>query len=57
MFVVLHSDMYQSSINRLDEYFEAIDQIGRGGFGVVFHVKNTMDQKDYALKIVRLSGM
>ena len=30
------------------------EELGRGGFGVVFHVLHKIDKKEYALKIVRL---
>ncbi len=40
--------------NRLDD-FKIKGQIGKGGFGVVFHVEHTTDKGEYALKIIRLS--
>ena len=30
------------------------EELGRGGFGVVFRVQYKIDKKEYALKIVRL---
>ncbi|XP_064395053.1 probable helicase with zinc finger domain isoform X3 [Halichondria panicea] len=42
--------------SRWNEY-EKKDQIGKGGFGVVFHVKHKVDQADYALKIIKLSDV
>ncbi len=45
------------STNRLDDYEVKYPPIGKGGFGVVFHVKYIMDQSEYALKIIRLSDM
>ncbi len=40
--------------NRLETEFELKDRLGRGGFGVVYHVKNKLDDGQYALKIIKL---
>ena len=30
------------------------EELGRGGFGVVYHVRKEFDSVDYALKIIKL---
>ncbi len=40
--------------NRLEREFELEDRLGRGGFGVVYRVKNKLDDGEYALKIIKL---
>ncbi|XP_064395058.1 uncharacterized protein LOC135342289 isoform X2 [Halichondria panicea] len=45
------------AVSRLDEYEVKYPPIGKGGFGVVFHVKYIMDKREYALKIIRLSDI
>ena len=30
--------------------------LGKGGFGVVYHVKRKFDSADYAIKIIKLLG-
>lgn len=35
----------------IDNKYEVMKSLGQGGFGVVYHVKNSADGNDYALKI------
>ncbi|XP_067942857.1 eukaryotic translation initiation factor 2-alpha kinase 3-like [Watersipora subatra] len=42
---------YQS---RYQSDFTHIQCLGKGGFGVVFHARNTLDERDYAIKRVSL---
>ena len=44
----------QLSLIRYDEDFETIQCLGRGGFGVVFHVRNKLDENEYAIKRIVL---
>jgi serine/threonine protein kinase len=39
---------------RLQKKFKDMDKIGQGGFGEVFKAKYHIDQKLYAIKVVRL---
>ena len=39
------------------ERFEIIRQLGKGAYSQVYHVKRFEDQKEYALKVVKLSEL
>lgn len=39
---------------RFDSDYDLIGRLGKGGFGVVYHVQNRFDGLDYALKRIRL---
>ena len=43
-----------SCSHRLDRDYKVLDQLGKGGFGVVFRVEDRVDDGVYALKIIRL---
>lgn len=45
-----------SGTSRLQSEFSFISKIGEGGFGEVMKVRNTLDQKVYAIKKIRLSS-
>jgi serine/threonine protein kinase len=50
---------YENNVSSKTHYksvFEEKTQIGRGGFGYVFHVQNNHDDEDYAVKKILLSG-
>ena len=36
--------------------FSIIDKVGQGGFGCVFKVKNKLDNKIYAIKIINVNS-
>ena len=40
--------------SRYSEEFGELHELGRGGFGCVYRVKNKLDGKDYAVKKVKL---
>ena len=39
---------------RLEEEYDRIKLLGKGGFGVVYHVKHKTDRQEYAVKIIKL---
>lgn len=40
--------------SRFTDDFETISCLGKGGFGIVFHVKKKIDECDYAIKRITL---
>ena len=42
---------------RFDKDYDLKDCLGRGGFGVVYHVKNRTDGGEYAVKKIKLPSM
>ena len=41
---------------RLENDYVMEKCLGKGGFGVVYHVKRKFDSADYAIKIIKLLG-
>lgn len=41
-------------IIRFESEFVRKKELGKGGFGVVYHVTNSLDKADYAVKITKL---
>ena len=52
-FTVFHS-LHMMYTYRLEREYELKEELGRGGFGVVYHVKNKLDHGEFALKIIKL---
>lgn len=42
------------ALSRFDSDYDLKGKLGKGGFGVVYHVKNLFDGIDYAVKRIRL---
>ena len=42
------------NVYRMEKEFDVIKLLGKGGFGVVYHVKGKLDCKDFAIKIIKL---
>lgn len=42
--------------SRYNAEFWELEQVGRGGFGTVFHARNFMDNQDYAIKKIALNS-
>lgn len=43
-----------SSSPRFDSDYELRGYLGKGGFGVVYHVRNSTDGREYAVKRIQL---
>ena len=43
--------------SRYEQEFVEIEEIGRGAFGAVFKVRNTLDSREYAIKRINVPGM
>ena len=43
-----------TSRSRFENEYENIGQLGKGGFGVVYHVRNKLAQQHFALKVIKL---
>ena len=41
--------------SRFEEEFEEIDELGKGGFGSVYEVRNKLDGRRYAIKKIQLA--
>jgi serine/threonine protein kinase len=52
-----HSDFSPASVPLSLDHFLALSKIGKGGFGIVFHVVDRFSGKDYALKVVDKSNV
>ena len=39
---------------RLETEYEVLGHLGKGGFGLVLHVKKKLDNAHYAIKIIKL---
>lgn len=50
---VLHPFMLHC-VCRLEKDYDKIKLLGKGAFGVVYHVKHEVDCKEYAVKIIKL---
>lgn len=46
-----------STLSRFKSQFKNVDLIGSGGFGDVYKVKNTIDESNYAVKILNLNDI
>ncbi|CAG2100183.1 unnamed protein product [Medioppia subpectinata] len=51
---ILNSLVSSSMYSRLNE-FEVLDELGKGGFGYVYKVKNILDGRCYALKKIQIN--
>ena len=40
--------------SRLDQDYEVITELGRGGYGLVYRAKHKVDHQDYAIKVIKL---
>lgn len=49
-------DLATSSFARFNEDFYNVELLGQGGFGQVFKARNKIDQRDYAVKKIPLTG-
>ncbi|KAK6097876.1 Eukaryotic translation initiation factor 2-alpha kinase 3 [Batrachochytrium dendrobatidis] len=55
---IKESDLYRTASTPPSRYrteFEEIEQLGRGGFGVVYRARNLLDGQEYAIKKVKLN--
>jgi hypothetical protein len=43
--------------SRFEQEFDEIEEIGRGSFGAVFKVRNTLDSRTYAIKCITVPGV
>lgn len=43
--------------SRFKEEFEEIDELGKGGFGSVYEVRNKLDGRRYAIKKIQLADV
>lgn len=50
----VRSDSTESIGSRFETEYDLLGVLGRGGFGVVYHVKNKIDGSEYALKRIKL---
>ena len=41
-------------LTQFDRMFVSKQYIGEGGFGVVFNVRKELDQKNYAVKVIKM---
>ena len=41
-------------VYRLKKDYDVMKHLGKGGFGVVYHVRNKLDHQEYAVKIIKL---
>ena len=41
-------------VYRLKNDYDVMKCLGKGGFGVVYHVRNKVDRQEYAVKIIKL---
>ena len=46
--------MLHYHVCRLEKDYVVEKRLGKGGFGVVYHVKRKFDRADYAIKIIKL---
>ncbi|XP_054164828.1 eIF-2-alpha kinase GCN2-like [Oppia nitens] len=53
--ILFNSIVSSSVFSRLNE-FEVLDELGKGGFGQVFKVKNILDGRCYALKKIHINS-
>ena len=42
---------------RLETEYEVLGHLGKGGFGLVLHVKKKLDNAHYAIKIIKLPNV
>lgn len=49
------SDAKTAFISDFHRNFEVIDLLGKGGFGIVFHVKHKKDANEYAVKRINMA--
>lgn len=49
------NDAKTDYISDFHKNFEVIDLLGKGGFGIVFHVKNKKDANEYAVKRINMA--
>lgn len=50
-----NEDLNSNAISRVDLEYEVIEELGHGGFGTVYKVRNRVDSRLYALKKVKLN--
>ena len=48
---LMHCNFYDY---RLEKDYIVKERLGKGGFGVVYRVKNKLDRQEYAVKIIKL---
>ena len=47
----------EKNISRLDQDFESLEKIGKGGYGIVLKGKHRLDKGIWAIKIIKLSNV
>lgn len=46
--------MTELALCRLEMDYDVVAELGRGGYGLVYHVKHKLDHKEYAVKVIKL---
>ena len=55
--MTLNLGVYQKALEHIEEDYEYIREIGRGGFGIVLGAYHTMQEEEHAIKIINCSAV
>eukprot|EP00731_Ephydatia_muelleri_P026076 Em0018g176a len=50
----LNNKALEKHISRLEIDYDVVEELGRGGYGLVYHVKHKVDHQEYAVKVIKL---